>query len=65
MPLILATRTKREQLLDAYKIAALLRGGNLPEAYLYPAAMRATWDLLRRYHQLETKSTTAKSFGIS
>ena len=65
MPLILAARTKREQPLDAYKIAALLRGDNLPEYYLYPAAMRATWDLLRRYHQLETKSSIVKSFGIS
>lgn len=43
----------------------LLRGGNLTEYCLYPAAMRATWDLLRRYHQLETKSSTVKSFGIS
>ncbi len=39
--------------------------GKLPEAYHYPAAMRATWDLLRRYHQLETKSSIVKSFGIS
>jgi transposase len=33
---------------DAFKIAALLRGGNLPEAYVYPPEMRATRDLLRR-----------------
>src|SRR5689334_10197304 len=30
------------------KIAVLLRGGMLPQAYVYPAKMRATRDLLRR-----------------
>ncbi len=34
--------------IDSYKIAALLRGGNLPMAYVYPCEMRATRDLLRR-----------------
>jgi transposase len=34
--------------IDAQKIAVLLRGGMLPQAYGYPAAMRATRDLLRR-----------------
>ncbi len=34
--------------IDAHKIAALLRGGMLPEAYVYPPEMRATRDLLRR-----------------
>jgi transposase len=34
--------------IDAEKIARLLRGGNLPIAYVYPRAMRATRDLLRR-----------------
>ncbi len=34
--------------IDAHKIAVLLRGGMLPQAYVYPAAMRATRDLLRR-----------------
>ena len=34
--------------IDAYKIAHLLRGGNLPMAYVYPPGMRATRDLLRR-----------------
>jgi transposase len=33
---------------DAFKIASLLRGGNLPLAYVYPPEMRATRDLLRR-----------------
>ena len=34
--------------IDALKIATLLRGGMLPQAYAYPAGMRATRDLLRR-----------------
>jgi len=34
--------------IDAEKIARLLKGGNLPVAYVYPRAMRATRDLLRR-----------------
>ena len=33
---------------DAQKIAVLLRGGMLPQAYTYLAKMRATRDLLRR-----------------
>ena len=34
--------------IDSQKIAALLRGGMLPQAYVYPAAMRAPRDVLRR-----------------
>tara|TARA_R110001592_G_scaffold363231_1_gene681930 strand:- start:475 stop:1518 length:1044 start_codon:yes stop_codon:yes gene_type:complete len=34
--------------IDSYKIAKLLRGGNFPIAYTYPKLMRATRDLLRR-----------------
>jgi transposase len=34
--------------IDSKKIAGLLRGGLLPQAYVYPASMRATRDLLRR-----------------
>ncbi len=34
--------------IDAKKTAALLRGGLLPQAYVYPPEMRATRDLLRR-----------------
>ena len=33
---------------DALKIATLLRGGMLPQAYVYPPEMRSTRDLLRR-----------------
>jgi transposase len=34
--------------IDSYKIAGLLRGGMFPQAYVYPAEMRSTRDLLRR-----------------
>lgn len=34
--------------IDSNKIAALLRGGLIPQAYVYPRNMRATRDLLRR-----------------
>ena len=34
--------------IDSYKIAVLLRGGTFPKAYVYPREMRSTRDLLRR-----------------
>lgn len=34
--------------IDSHKIAGLLRGGLLPQAYVYPAARRSTRDLIRR-----------------
>ncbi len=34
--------------IDSFKIANLIRGGNFPLAYVYPKKMRATRDLLRR-----------------
>jgi len=41
--------------IDAYKIATLLRGGMLPQAYVYPSEMRSTRDLLRRRMHLMRK----------
>jgi transposase len=41
--------------IDSQKIAVLLRGGMLPQAYVYPAQMRATRDLLRRRTHLMRK----------
>jgi transposase len=40
--------TTNNDRIDAHKLAALLRGGVLPQAYVYPAEMRATRDLMRR-----------------
>jgi len=41
--------------IDSHKIASLVRGGLLPQAYVYPAAMRSTRDLLRRRLHLVRK----------
>jgi transposase len=38
----------KTDMIDAHKIAVLLRGGMLPQAYVYPKGMRETRDLLRR-----------------
>lgn len=43
MKTIHGSKTKNDRL-DSYKIAASLRGGNLPYAYVYPRPMRATRD---------------------
>jgi len=44
-------KTKTDKI-DSQKIALLLKGGMLPQAYVYPPAMRATRDLLRRRTRL-------------
>jgi transposase len=41
--------------IDSQKIAVLLRGGMLPQAYVYPEKMRAIRDLLRRRLHLTRK----------
>jgi transposase len=40
-------KTKNDKI-DSRKLAYILRGGNFPTAYVYPARMRSTRDLLRR-----------------
>lgn len=40
-------KTKNDRV-DSEKLVALLRGGVIPQAYVYPPEMRATRDLLRR-----------------
>ncbi|MDJ0623619.1 MAG: IS110 family transposase [Desulfocapsaceae bacterium] len=40
-------KTKNDKI-DSYKLATLLRGGTFPTAYAYPQGWRATRDLLRR-----------------
>lgn len=42
----------RNDKIGSYKIALLLKGGNFPTAYSYPAQWRATRDLLRRWMYL-------------
>jgi transposase len=41
--------------IDSHKISVLLRGGMIPMAYVYPAEMRSTRDLLRRRMHLVHK----------
>jgi transposase len=41
--------------IDSHKIASLLRGGLMPQSYVYPATMRSTRDLLRRRLHLVRK----------
>jgi len=41
--------------IDSHTIARLVRGGLLPQAYVYPAGMRSTRDLLRRRLHLVRK----------
>lgn len=47
MKAIHAGKSKNDRI-DSFKIASLLRGGNLPYGYVYPQAQRATRDLMRR-----------------
>jgi transposase len=47
MKAIHGAKAKNDKI-DSKKMAALLRGGLLPQAYVYPPEMRATRDLLRR-----------------
>ena len=47
-------KAKHDQI-DSHKSAGLLRGGLLPQAYVSPAEMRATRDLLRRRMHLAHK----------
>jgi transposase len=47
MKAIHGAKTKNDKI-DSHKIAVLLRGGMIPMAYVYPAEMRSTRDLLRR-----------------
>tara|TARA_B100000700_G_scaffold32072_1_gene30638 strand:+ start:4004 stop:4969 length:966 start_codon:yes stop_codon:yes gene_type:complete len=54
--------------IDSYKFACLLRGGNFPLAYRYPKEMRATRDLLRRRtrivrHGADLKAHVSNTFS--
>lgn len=53
-------KTKNDKI-DSYKIAALLKGGNFPIAYVYPKSMRATRDLLRRRTKIVRHSADLKA----
>ncbi|WP_064669120.1 IS110 family transposase, partial [Vibrio nigripulchritudo] len=60
-------KTKDDRI-DSYKIASLLRGVNFPLTYVYPKAMRATRDLLRRRtkimrHGADLKAHVSNTFS--
>jgi Transposase len=50
--------------IDAHKIAALLRGGTMPQAYVYPREMRATRDLMRRCNDLMRQRANCAPAGL-
>ncbi len=54
MNAIHGSKAKNDKI-DSHKIAVLLRGGTLAQAYAYPPQMRATRDLLRRRKHLVNK----------
>jgi transposase len=58
MRAIHGTKTKNDKI-DSEKIAHLLRAGLLPQAYVYPAQMRSTRDLLRRRGYLVRRRSEA------
>ena len=48
-----------------FKIANLIRGGNFPLAYVYPKAMRATRDLLRRRMKIVQHGADLKAHVVN
>jgi transposase len=55
--------TAKNDTIDAHNIAVLLRGGMLPPAYVYPAEMRATRDMLRRRRSLMRQRAALLTHG--
>lgn len=51
--------------IDSYKIANLIRGGNFPVAYVYPKVMRATRDLLRRRMKIVRHGADLKAHVVN
>ncbi|PCJ87090.1 MAG: IS110 family transposase [Thiotrichaceae bacterium] len=51
--------------IDSFKIANLIRGGNFPLAYVYPKKMRATRDLLRRRMKIVRHGADLKAHVVN
>lgn len=51
--------------IDSFKIAKLIRGGNFPLAYVYPKVMRATRDLLRRRMKIVRQGADLKAHVVN
>jgi hypothetical protein len=57
-------KTKNDRI-DSFKIAMLMKGGNFPLAYVYPKAMRATRDLLRRRTRIVQHGAMLKAHVVN
>lgn len=57
-------KTKNDRV-DSFKIAALMRGGNFPLAYVYPRNMWAARDLLRRRINLARHAADLKAHVVN
>ena len=57
-------KTKNDRI-DSFKIAMLMRGGNFPLAYVYPKEMRATRDLLRRRTRIVRHGAMLKAHAVN
>src|SRR6266446_2233762 len=55
----------KDDKIDSRKIAQLLRGGNLPQAYAYPKGLRETRDLLRRRMYLVHKRAEVVAYLVN
>jgi transposase len=64
MKAIYGGKAKNDKI-DSYKIASLLKGGNFPLAYNYPKQMRATRDLLRRRTGVVRHGTSLKAHVVN
>lgn len=51
--------------IDSFKIASLIRGGNFPLAYTYPKEFRATRDLLRRRIKIVRHGAHLKAHALN
>ena len=51
--------------IDSFKIASLIRGGNFPLAFVYPKDMRATRDLLRRRMKIVRHGADLKAHVVN
>jgi len=51
--------------IDSFKIAKLMRGGTFPLAYVYPKEMRATRDLLRRRTKIVRHGADLKAHVVN
>ncbi len=54
MKLISGGKAKNDKI-DSFKIASILKGGMMPMAFVYPKKMRSTRDLLKRRNHLVRK----------